>query len=103
MEARKQSNSGLEKLANYFKREKIELMIYFPYSLDLAPNVYFWFPFIKIKRMVNVLTVLKESLRLTNAMFLQCHFQSGINILKIGLFECKSASILEKSIYFEMQ
>ena len=28
-------------------------------------------------------------------MFLQCQFQSGINVLKVGLFKCK---ILEESI-----
>ena len=39
----------LLRIMDCLKREKIELMVHFPYSLDLAPNDYFLFPFIKYK------------------------------------------------------
>ena len=39
-----------------------------------------------------------EELKLTNIMFLLCDFQSGTNVLKIGLFKCKNVSLLEESV-----
>ena len=46
----------------------------------------------------HVLIFLKKPLKLTNALFLQWHFQNGINVSKILLFECESVWVLKVSI-----
>ena len=81
----------------YLKLEQIKFMTHYECSSDLIPNDYVLFTLIK-NCVVNVLTVLKKLLKLTNTMFLQCRFQSGIYILKIGLFEYKSVSVLEEIV-----
>ena len=74
---------------DYLKNEQNDLMPHFPYSPELASNDCFFFSFVKNKLRGQRFIVLKETLMLKNVMFLQYHFQSGTNILKIGLLICK--------------
>ena len=74
-------------------------MIHRPYSPRLVPNNYFLFPFIKNKMCCHRFKSSEEAVEAYKChVFALLFSESGINVLKISLFECKSALILEKSL-----
>ena len=87
--------------SNYvlFQHEKIKLKTDFRYSMILPPIDFLsWRKKKAVWWTVNISIVLKKDFKSKVVMVLQCYFQSGSNALKINLFECKCALILDESI-----
>ena len=71
--------------------QNIDLMSHPPYSIDLAPNDFFLFPYVKNKiRGQRFSTPLKKRLMRSECMFWRYLNQSGKSASRIGLNACKS-------------
>ena len=72
-------------------------MTHCPHSPDLAPNDFFLFPLMKNKMRGQRFNNLEEATEAYKYHVSACHFLSGTNVLKIGLFECKNVSMLQEN------